>query len=144
MKLHRITLLALIIGLLFALTGCRNSTSVYIDGYEWVVSTIQDSEDGTVIACSKEKKTAYDSAAEIELICTAQNGIFKFTDMTNGTTYEGMYKQTENYKETTIYEITLNKESGSAVSSLTVYHDKAKTPTLIVSVAEYVLTFFPK
>lgn len=144
MKSHKITLWALIIGLLFALAGCNNSTSVYIDGHKWEVSTIQDSEDGTVIACSKEKKTTYDSAAEIEMICTAENEIFKLTDMTNGTKYEGTYKQNESSKETTIYEITLNEESGNAVSSTTVYHDKTKTPTLIVSVAEYVLTFFPK
>lgn len=144
MKLHKITLCSLIIGLLVTLVGCNNSTSVYIDRHEWGVSTIQTSEDGAVIACSEEKKTTYDSAVEIEMSCTAKNGSLKLTDTTNGNTYEGTYEQTESSKEEIIYEITLVEESGNAVSSMTVYQDENKAPTLIISIADYVLTFFSK
>lgn len=144
MKLSKISSFVLSAIILLVLVGCSNSTAVYIGGYEWEISTIQVGEDGAVIACSKENKMTYDSAVEREMSCTAKDGVLTLTDTTNGNIYEGTYEQAESSKETTICEITLVEESGNAVSSMTVYQNDTKVPTLIISIADYVLTFFTK
>jgi len=130
--------------LLFALAGCSDSAAVSIDGYEWEIHTIQSNESGAVLACSPEQKPVYENAAEIEMRCTAENGVFTLTDTTNGNIYEGTYKQIEIEKETVIYEITIGEEKGNAAASVTVYQNGDKIPTLILSAGDYALHFFPK
>lgn len=148
MKTSKIFIVALCVMIGVSFVGCQNSpnssNAVTIDEYEWEISTIQAGEDGAVIACSKEKKTAYESAAEIQMNGIAEEGFLTITDATNRDSYKGTYKQKETDKETVIYEITLGEERGHAVTSMTIDQEDTKIPTLILTTPNYTFHFFSK
>ena len=148
MKRSKIFIIALCVMIGVSLVGCQNSSNssnaVAIDEYEWEISTIQAGEDGAVIACSKEKKSAYESAAEIQMNCIAEEGFLTITDATNRDSYKGTYKQQETDKETVIYEFTLGLERGHDVTSMTIDLEETRIPTLILTTTSYTFYFFSK
>lgn len=146
MNAHKILVWALSTLLLFSFSGCGNisdaPSAVSIDEYEWSFSTLQTGEDGAVIACSKQNKAAYKEAAELEMDCAAKDGILTLNHLTNGTIFQGTYRQTGASGQTAMYEITFGEESGTAASSVTIYSDGSETPTLVLTVGHYSLQFF--
>ena len=69
--------------------------------------------------------------------------MFTLTDESNGSTYTGTYELTDTSQETRIYEIVVGDSEGMAVVSTTTYQDESRTPTLIISLDDYALNFFP-
>ena len=111
---------------LFSLTGCKQKEKTTIESNEWILSTIQSSEqNGEIIAYNPNDNTVIvpEDAIKIELLCSAKDKGLTLFDKTNNTTYTGEYKELDDNFETTIYEITINETQGTAVTSTTEYND---------------------
>jgi hypothetical protein len=78
--------------LLLCVAGCSNLKNVPIGAYFWKITTIQENQKGTVIACASEFISSHKGAAEIDLTCEAQNGSFTITDARNNQSYKGQYR----------------------------------------------------
>ena len=133
--------------LLVCLVSC-GKTDVAIEDYQWELTLIQSSIDGSIVGCGSEH---YEMHKEIEgikvvdLTLTAENGSFIITDITNNTSYEGTYTVNNSKKKSMIYDIVVGEETGYATSAYTEYKDGTgttqRTPTLIVSIGDYSLNF---
>lgn len=135
---------------LFALlmTGCStdadsNANSPTIDQYSWHMTSVQSKEaEGQAIVYGPGGNSTLDTAAEIILTCSAENGEFLLTDETNEKTYSGAYTLTDTSQDSLIYEVTVGETDGMAVVAMTTYHDDSQMPTLIISLGDYSLNFF--
>lgn len=135
---------------LFALllTGCAtdadsNANTPAIDQYSWQMTSAQSEDaEGQAIAYGPGGTSTLDTAVEIILTCSAENGKFLFTDETNETTYTGVYELTDTSQESLIYEVAVGETEGMAVVAMTTYHDDSQMPTLIISLGDYSLNFF--
>lgn len=133
--------------MIFCIAGCSSET-ISIEGYDWNLTLIQSNEDGSVIGCAPEHYEMHkeiDDIIVVDLACSASDGKLTVTDSTNNTTYTGSYSLTESNQENTIYEISFRDQMGYAVTSCTTYTDhlgsNSQTPTLIVTIGNYSLTF---
>lgn len=136
--------------LLICFAGC-SSEAIKIEGYEWNLTLIQSNEDGSIIGCGSayyEEHKDIENIITVNLVCSAENGSFTITDKTNDTSYSGNYKTNNSSGDSTIYSITTATNSGTAVSSLTKSNDDnnktENTPTLIITIGNYVLNFQAK
>ena len=135
--------LFLIVALLVGLAGC-SSESVQIEGHAWELTLIQSTDDGSVIGCASEHYEMHkeiDGIIVVDLTCSAADGAFTITDNTNNTSYEGTYAVKDNGTDSTIYTITTASSSGTAVTSVTTSDSAQNTPTLIITLDEYTLSF---
>lgn len=135
--------------LLVCLVGCGNTAKYAFNDYTWTMTSVQSVEqNGDFVAYSPSDttfdKTTYPNAVAIEMTCSAENGTFSIVDKTNNQTYEGTYKVMNNSSESTIYEIAIGEEEGTAVVSVTKYHDETEIPTMIISIGDYALNFQSK
>lgn len=142
--------LILVTVLLICFGGC-SSEAIKIEGYEWNLTLIQSNEDGSIIGCGSayyEEHKDIENIIAVDLVCSAENGNFTITDKTNNASYNGNYKTDNSSGNSTIYSITTATNNGTAVSSLTKSNDgsnKAEnTPTLIITIGNYVLNFQAK
>lgn len=134
---------------LFALlmTGCgtdaySNANTPAIDQYSWQMTSVQSKEaEGQAIAYGPGGTSTLDTAAEIILTCSAENGEFLLTDETNKKTYSGTYELTDTSQKSLIYEVAVGEIEGMAVVAMTTYHDDSQMPTLIISLGDYALNF---
>lgn len=130
------------------MTGCStdadsNSNTPAIDQYSWQMTSVQSMEaDGQAIAYGPGGTSTLDTAVEIVLTCSAENGECLLTDETNEATYSGAYELTNTSQESLIYEVTIGETEGMAVVAMTTYHDDSQMPTLIISLGDYSLNFF--
>lgn len=139
--------LFLIVALLVGLVGC-SSESVQIEDHEWELTLIQSTDDGSVIGCASEHYEMHkeiDDIIVVDLTCSAADGAFTIKDRTNNSSYEGTYAVKDKGTDSTIYTITTASSSGTAVTSVTTadsYGTTAtETPTLIITIGEYTLSF---
>ena len=115
-----------------------------IEDHAWQMTTVQSVEaDGQVIVHAPETVGVPDTSVEVVLKCAAADGDLTLTDESNGNTYTGTYELTDTSQETRIYEIVVGDSEGMAVVSMTTYQDESRTPTLIISLDDYALNFFP-
>lgn len=131
---------------LFSLTSCKQTGRMTIENNEWVLSTIQSSEqNGDIIAYNPNDNTVIvpENAIIIELLCSAKDNILTLSDETNSKTYTGEYKELDDNFESTIYEIIINGEQGTAVAATTKYVDGSQIPALIITLGDYTLNFQP-
>lgn len=129
----------------FLSTGCGKNTVPKIDEYSWTMSTVQTTENnGQIVAHGPDNTDAPENSVEIRLTCEAQDGVLTITDHTDGQTYTGTYKTAGTSPESVTYEITLDRADGMAVVAMTNYHDGTQTPTLVMSVGEWVIYFIPR
>ena len=132
--------------LIFSLTSCKQTGRMTIENNEWVLSTIQSSEqNGGIIAYNPNDNTVIvsENAIMIELSCSAKDNVLTFFDETNSKTYTGVYKELNDNFESTIYEITINEtQQGTAVASTTEYANGKEIPTLIITLNNYTLNFY--
>lgn len=145
--LKKISAVCFIIAIISCLAGCSKET-FKIENQDWQLTLIQSNEDGSVIGCAPKH---YEMHKEIEniivvnLSCSAVDGQLTVADDTNHVTYTGTYSLSESEPECTIYKITMDKKTGTAVASFTAYTDqdgnKSKTPTLVMTIGDYSLTF---
>lgn len=131
------------------LIGCTSSSSHTLDSHEWVLTTIQSTEEnGAFIAYSPSASaldaSGYPDAVAIEMSLSASNGNLTLCDITHTQNHIGSYSITNTDSASTIYEITLDGASGNAVVSETKHSDGSSVPTLIISVGDYTLTFQAK
>ena len=137
-------LLCLLLLLLLAGCGSKDSTVPKIEDYSWQMTTAQSIEaEGQAVAYGPGNNSTLETAVEILLTCTAADGTITLTDETIGQTYSGTYKLTETDQQTSTYEVTVGETEGMAVVSMTTYHDDSQTPTFIISLGDYALNFFP-
>ena len=135
--------LFLIVALLVGLAGC-SSESVQIEGHDWVLTLIQSTDDGSVIGCASEHYEMHkeiDDIIVVDLTFSASDGVFTIKDKTNNTSYEGTYSVKDKGTDSTIYTITTASSSGTAVTSVTTSDSVQDTPTLIITIGEYTLSF---
>ncbi len=149
MKMKKIITFILLALLSVGLVACGNTPKYAVDDYVWAMVTIQSvEENGDFIAYAPFddtfQKDTYPNAVALDMTCDAKQGLFSVSDKTNNQTYEGTYKLTDNSSKTTIYEVVIGEKSGNAVISTTNYQDGTKTPTMILSIGNYVLNFQAK
>ena len=135
----------IILPILLLLTSCGNSDIPKIDEYTWQMTSIQSSEsNGGVIAYGEwwSADIAEGGAAEIDMICTAKDGILTLTDHTNEATYTGSYMINCENPDGVIYNVTLNGQEGVAVTGMTTYSNETKEATFIINLGEYAINFF--
>lgn len=131
------------------LVACGNTDSYAFDGHNWNMTTIQSvKQNGDFVAYAPSDDTfdkeAYPNAVAVEMTCSAKNGTFSIANKTDGKTYEGTYKTTSRSKGSTIYEIEIGEQKGTAVVSETKYNDESKNIVLIISIGDYALNFQSK
>jgi len=127
------------------LTACGNSDIPKIDEYTWKMTSIQSSEsNGGVIAYGElwSADTGEVGAVEIDMICTAKEGILTLIDRTNEATYTGNYMVSRENPDGAIYNVTLNGQEGVAVTGMTTYSNETKEATFIINLGEYTINFF--
>ena len=144
---RKISAVCVIVGMILCIAGCSSET-ISIEGHNWNLTLIQSNEDGSVIGCASghyEMHKEIDNIIVVDLACSASDGKLTITDDTNNTTYTGSYSLSENEQDNTIYEISLGNQIGYAVVAYTTYTDhlgsNSQTPTLIVTIGNYSLTF---
>ena len=135
--------------IVLVLAGCSHKESTTgsvpnIEDNTWQMTTGQSTEsDGQVIVHAPGTVGVPDTSVEVVLKCAAADGDIILTDEANGNTYTGTYELTDTSQETRIYEIVVGDSEGMAVVSMTTYQDERQTPTLIISLDDYALNFFP-
>lgn len=144
MKLKKVLAALLSAVLLLVLTACGSKEAWYIESYDWELTLIQSTEDGSIIGCASEYYEAHKEIEELvvaDLVCTADGGNFTIADQTNNKSYHGNYEVSEESSKSTIYSITTTENTGTAVVSNTEHDDGTKTPTLIITIGGYSLNF---
>lgn len=96
------------------------------------------------VAYGPDGGSVLETAVEVVLVCTAEDGELSIVDETNSQTYAGTYKRIETDQQTATYEVTIGENEGMAVVSMTTYHDESQMPTFIISLSDYALNFFAK
>lgn len=125
----------------FCLSGCGNSAKVFIEDYQWEVTTIQDLDNGTVVACSGDNADLFPDASEIVMSCITDSKEITLTNQTDNQIYNGTYVKYSSKPDSVIYSIQIGEDAGTAVCAWTTYQDGSKTPTLILSIGDYTLNF---
>jgi len=133
---------------LFLLAGCSgkqdNGGVPKIEEHVWQMTTIQSTdENGQAVAFGPEGSSTLENAVEMQMECSAESGSLILTDQTNGVTYSGTYQLDESDRQTSRYEVVIEDTKGWAVSAMTTYHDESQRSTLIISLDDYTLNFFP-
>ena len=95
-----------------------------------------------MIAGSAQVVTGHDHAKVINMTLTASDGEFTVKDNDGGQTYTGEYKVTDVTMGSATYEISIDGESGHAVTAMTTYADGTREPTLAMRIGEYWLSFY--
>ena len=135
----------LILPLLFLLTSCGESNIPEIDTYTWEMTSVQSGEDnGKVIAYGKRwfDTAVLDDAAELDMNCTAKDGMFTLTDLSNQNTYNGTYTLRSSNSDGSIYDVVLDGKEGIAVTGVTTYSDDTSDLTLIINLGDCTINFF--
>ncbi len=135
----------IILTLLLLLTACKKNDIPEIDEYTWQMTSIQSCEaNGSVIAYGEEWSagTVKDGAVELDIDCSARDGILTLTDHTNSKTYTGSYTISRENPDGAIYNVTLNGQEGVAVTGMTTYSDDTEEATFIINLGEYTINFF--
>lgn len=130
----------------FGSIACGNTESYTFDTHLWNMTTIQSvDQNGAFVAYSPSNSTfdkdAYPNAVAVEMTCSAKNGKFYIENKTDGQTYEGTYRAMSNSEGSTIYEIEIGEQKGTAVISETKYSDGSKNIVMIISIDDYTLNF---
>lgn len=126
------------------LAGCSGSNVAGIEEHTWVMTTVQSTEaDGQAIAYGTTGQSTLDDAVMIELECKAVDGNLTLSDRTNNQTYTGTYEQISTDPDASNYKITIGQTEGLAVAAMTTYRDESQKPTLIITLDDYTLNFFP-
>ncbi len=143
-RVSRMKKISLLLALVLVLcAGCSASDVPEIDEYTWKMTSIQSAEaDGQAVAYGPHESSTLDTAVELEMQCTAQDGSLTLTDLTNNKTYTGTYRVQTTSPESVTYAVTVADQNGLAVCAMTTYHDGSTTPTLIINLGDYVLNFF--
>jgi len=140
--------ISFILLLVLLMTGCstgeeNNASAPAIEQYSWQMTSVQSKEaEGQAIAYGPAGTSTLDTAVEIILSCSAEEGKLLLTDETNGNAYSGIYELTDTSQESVIYEVTIGETEGMAITSMTIYQDGCQIPTLIISLNDYALNFF--
>lgn len=133
----------IILMLLVFSAGCSNSGISKIDGYTWLMTTVQSMKaEGQAIAYGHGGTSTLETGVEISLECKAEDGNLILTDKTNNQTYTGTYQLVEINLQSVNYEVIIGGTKGTAVVAMTTYHDGSQDPTLIISLNDYALNFF--
>ena len=137
-----IIILLLVTTMIFAISACGMG-KVKIEDHEWKMRTIIHAEDNQVTYdAAAEESAAHPEAKIIDMTLVANDGKIMITDVTNGKTYEGTYKSTQQTPEGTDYEITIDGKTGYATVAMTKYADGAEEPTLPISLDGYSMYFY--
>ena len=131
----------LVIILVMLLSGCCNDEVPIIDDYKWVIASVQSTEDGSVIACGEEMISSFETAKQVDIVCSADGGILTLCDIGNDNTFTGEYVFEGGDSRSNIYKVTLNGKSGTAVAAMTTYSDGSQRPTFIIDFQNHVLNF---
>lgn len=133
----------LIVSMLAFLTGCSNHQPPNIEEYVWSMSSVQSLNDnGEIIAYGANEKCDNENAVQVELECSAKDGVLEFKDVTNNKTYVGSYKLENANAKSINYSITIGTTKGFAVVSYTMYDNDSNMPTLIMNLGNYALNFY--
>lgn len=131
--------------LLMFSTGCKNVSidSPDIEDNSWKMDSIVYFDDTQYEVLAVGESDSQDPEAKvIDMILTASDGRITLTDNTNGTVYEGTYKQESSNSETTIYKIVLDGKEGYASVSSTIYADDTEVRTMPINLGNYAIYFF--
>ena len=126
--------------LLLIFSGCARAPEVPIENKVWQLTTVQDSENGKVIACSKEFKEIYEDALLIEYNCRAEDDKLCIADEENDEKWQGSYSLMQAGKGST-YKVIVDDKEGHAVTGVTDKYNSDSENTLIISIDNYTLNF---
>ena len=126
-------------------TGCGAGAPPRMEEYTWAMETVRsEAEEGRIVAYGG----AYDGSGEtggaeqVELICTAEDGVLTLTDRTRERVYSGAYTLRQSDPGSRLYDVTLDGEEGYAVAAMTTYHDGREEPTLVMHCGIYTIYFY--
>ena len=136
--------ISIILILIVMLVGCTSSNDSKLESHVWSMTTVQSIDaDGQAIAYGSSGSITLDTAIGVDLICSMANGEITLTDKTNSHTYNGTYSLKSSDAKSEIYEVKIGDTTGMAVYSVTTYSDDTEIDTLIISLGDYALNFFP-
>lgn len=129
--------------LVLLLAGCGQDAPVRVEDHTWQLTTLQSrAEDGQIIARGPGAGQS-DTAEELDLTCTALDGVLTLIDATHDRTGTGSYQQVEATPQTVTYQVSVEEREGMAAASVTVQADGQEIPTLILQLDDYTLNFCP-
>lgn len=140
--MKRISIIIILALMLLAGCGQKSDSILKIEEYKWTMFSVQSKEDGMAIAYGERGSSTLDTAKQLELTCTAENGSLSIADKTNNKSYSGIYKHKETSTESVIYEVEIDGMEGMAVVSMTSYQNGEEEPTFIISLEEYSINFY--
>lgn len=127
---------------LLLMTGCSPDTVPQIEDHIWQMTSVQSMEaNGQAIAYGEGDTSTLDTAKQIALICTAEDGILTLSDETNHKTYTVTYNLKGMDPRSANYEVTVDGAEGLAVVAMTAYHDGSQEPTFIINLYDYAVNF---
>ena len=124
---------AAVLALLLLLSGCAPAQPP-LEG-TWRLFTAQTGPDGAVVACAPGR-WAWDGARQVDVTMAVGDGTFSITGGGSGT--DGAWQRDGRF-----YTFDTGAASGPASCSWTVYDDGSRRATLVVTLGEYSLTFYP-
>ena len=141
--MKKIISICLFVVLLFCFAACgdkiiEENKIPLADEYEWVMRYTQKTG-GKVVAYGSDKYSQYDNAKEIEMTATAKDGIIIISDITNDKSYE-----VDRTPESQNYKFNVYGVEGFGMTAMTKYYNGEtyyETPTMIIQLGEYTLTF---
>lgn len=117
---------------LMLLSGCGQKSVLQIENHSWQAASIILTEENGTVSRTKDN---------LDLVCTAHDGILTMENRASGECWEGTYTLLENQNGTAIYTLSLAGEEGHAVVSETAYQDRDTVPTLVLTVEQVTLYF---
>ncbi len=126
---------------LISSAGCSQSSPLSLENHSWTFATLQSEEDGSIIACSDDKKPIYGDAKVMDLACQAEDGVLTLANTGTQEKWELSYRVNIHKPEAVIYDLSSADQSGHATVGVTSYLSGDADYTLILSIDGYTLYF---
>lgn len=141
--MKKLSILFFILMVCIFFSSCGNDSLLSVDQLEWKFSSIQQKDDGSIIAGGADIQKTYPDAIVMDMDCSFQEKEVTITNLLDGESWTGSYQVIKTGgKQTTIYEITFQDgQKATAVSGITEYADGTQEGTFIISGDEYVINF---
>ena len=135
--------LLIVLGVCLSAHSVQNAVSIELA--HWIMSSIQNTSDGTVVYCSESQKEQFPKANVKNITCTVHDASITIQDHETGKEWTGAYKKSVETTSGSVYEVVFEGKTGLMVNSLTEYTDKTDARhTLILRCNTFTLNFFAK
>ena len=92
---------------LISSAGCSQRSPLSLENHSWTFATLQSEEDGSIIACSDDKKPIYGDAKVMDLACQAEDGVLTLANTGTQEKWELSYRVNIHKPEAVIYDLAM-------------------------------------